>query len=367
MRRAVVLLAFLAACPKRPPKERIQLADPVTSYDGDPVQAMKAELADQILLAYQRDESPDVDTATIAAEIGPARIGVGPGDVLISADDFARAPSRWPLFLGPNARAEIRSKRLSIELARDRSAAYVSDELAWRIPACGRTATIPIRVTALYAHDGDRWVQVFEHLSFAHPPAVDPEGLVGKPFKSATAPDRDLVDELSRGVSSDVARQGGIVADDATMIGPVVNDSWEGPSAVASIPALISDDRRVGLVGRDPASSTIAYWVGNFTMQVPGGGRVRVRGTFVFEHRKRAPTTVALDAPEPRRRTLAERAEAAFHAVNPCATDASTCRWTLVQAHVSQAIRDKDLATTVFGASLVQPYVPEQPLGVSCD
>ena len=35
---------------------------------------------------------------------------------------------------------------------------------------CGRTAVIPLRITTLYAHDGDRWVPVFEHLSFGRTP-----------------------------------------------------------------------------------------------------------------------------------------------------------------------------------------------------
>jgi len=348
-----------AACTKQRPKERPPLADPIASYDGDPVQAMKAELADQILAAYQRDEPPEVDTATISPEIGPARIGVGPGDVLITADDFARAPSRWPLFLA--ARAEVRSRRLDVQLARDRSAAYVSDELAWRIPACGRIATVPMRLTALYAHDGDRWVQVFEHLSFARQPTIDKTGLVGRPFDSALQ-SRDLADELSRGV----ARASGFVADDATLLGPAVTDLWTGPIAVAAIPALASEDRRVGLVGRNPQTSTIAYWVGNFTMG--GTGKIRVRGTFVFELRahEQAPSDPPPAAP-PKKKFGLPRTSEARELQNPCTREGQACRWVLVQAHVSQPIRDKDLATTVFGVSLAQPYVPEQPLGVACD
>lgn len=339
------------------------LADPVAAYDGDPVQAMKSELADQILAAYQRDEPPEVDTAMLSPEIGPARIGVGPGDILITADDFARAPSRWPLFLGPQARAEVRSRRLDVQLARDRSAAYVSDELAWRIPACGRIATIPMRLTALYAHDGDRWVQVFEHLSFARPPAVDDAGLVGRPFETAIE-SRDLADELSRGI----ARASGFVADDATLLGPAVSDTWTGPIAFAAVPGLVTEHRRVGLLGRNPRTATIAYWVGNFTMD---GGKIRVRGTFVFELRARdatdPPPPIPTAPSDKKRKSAVAWGAEARELQNPCTREGEACRWVLVQAHVSQPIRDKELATKVFGVSLAEPYVPEQPLGVACD
>lgn len=342
--RALIALAALAACQKPPPKQPAVLADPVAVADGDPVLAMKAELADQILSAYEREEPPDLDTAMLAREPGPARIGVGPGDVLAGFADFAHAPaSRWPLYLGPAARLEVRSKRLAIELAADRTAAWVSDEVSQRITACGHTAVIPMRVTQLYAHDGDRWVPAFEHVSFARTPAADPEGLVGKAMKTVS-PDRDLSDALSRAV----ARTPGFVADRATLIGPGATDLWQAPEAIASLPpVLVAEDRRIGLVGRSGDVATVAYWVGNFTIdaQTRDGkpaGRVRVRGTFVFQ-RQSAPSS------------------------GKCGSDPKSCRWLLVQAHVSQPIKDADLARAIFGVSLVQPYVSDQPLSFSCD
>ena len=56
----------------------------------------------------------------------------------------------------------MRSKHLDIHLSADRkvTAAWMADDVSWRITQCGRTATIPLRITALYAHDG---------LSFSEP------------------------------------------------------------------------------------------------------------------------------------------------------------------------------------------------------
>src|SRR5262249_30730506 len=150
---------------------------------------MVAELQDDILASYERDEPPDVETQMIPPAVGPARIGVGPGDVLY-ADELQRAPSRWPLRVAAGTQSSVRSKRLDIHFALDKqvSAAWMSDELSWRITMCGRTSVIPLRITALYAHDGDRWVQVFEHLSFAQVPVprLDASGaLLGKPIANA--------------------------------------------------------------------------------------------------------------------------------------------------------------------------------------
>src|SRR3569833_4606091 len=72
----------------------------------------------------------------------------------------------------------------------------MSDEVSWRITQCGRTAVIPLRITALYAHDGDRWVEVVEHLAFGDVPVASPE-LYGLQVKSQVV-DRGFADEMSR-------------------------------------------------------------------------------------------------------------------------------------------------------------------------
>src|SRR6185312_2240496 len=142
------------------------------------------------------------DTDLIDPKVGPARIGVGPGDILFGAEVRERASSRWPLRISPPLKAAVRSKRLDIHLSADKaaSAAWTSDELSWRISFCNRTAVIPLRITALYAHDGDRWVQVLEHLSFGRTPTPSPDGqLVGRPMADALI-DTRLSDELGREV-----------------------------------------------------------------------------------------------------------------------------------------------------------------------
>jgi hypothetical protein len=371
--------AALAGCPTPKPPAAAPGVEPIAINERDLRSGMKAELEDEILTSYERDEPPDVETAMLDPRIGPARIGVGPGDVLIGAR-LASAPTRWPLDVDPRTKTEARSKRLEVHLAQDATAAWAFDEISWRIPMCGRTSTIPLRMTALFAREGDRWVQVFEHLSFGRlaAPALDGK-LRGAELKSAVA-SSDLVDELSGVLAQGLFRANRnttvlSTGPEATIIGPDVNDEWHSADVLASglyALALRAEDRRVGLVGRSPGEATIAYWIGNFVATLPErpdlripAGKARMRGTFVFERRR----LVKVEVEKRKRPRSLEEAEG-----RSCAGRGADCRWVLVQGHVSQPIDDGpdpsgvrhdivDLATLVYGTSLVSP----KPLEVTCD
>ena len=237
------------------------------------------------------------------------------------------------------------------------SAAWMSDEVSWRITMCGRSAAIPLRITALYAHDGDRWVAVFEHLSFARTPApyFDANGnpeLRGLSMKDAFV-DHALAEypagelplaallsgkpaEIQGAVSLDPLRK---AEDDPTqpaptlLLAPDADSEWHGDEDISRAQLVDGpirpEDRRVGIVGPSVKAATIAYWVGNFIADLPArpgiaAGKVRLRGTFVFE----------------------KRAD----------------KWLVVQGHVSEPFDDRDLAQDVFGTALVS----EKPLQLDC-
>jgi hypothetical protein len=349
-RLVVCAILLLAACP-RGNKGGTTTVEPAVASEAEAARRRRliAELQDEILVSYERDEPPEVETLLVDPAVGPARIGVGPGDVYL-ADEVSRlASSRWPLQIQPGTPTTVRSKRLRIYLSSDRhvSAAWMSDELSWRITLCGRTTVIPLRITALYAHDGDRWVQVFEHLSFGRMPQPTASGeLRGAPISEAVV-DRDISDALSRALNSLVSAEATRVklsvasgkAEDDPMkpappfiLGPDPDGEWEG-GEVESIRLvdgkLILDRPRVGTIGR-PDRATIAYWVGNLVADLrhhPGtpASKVLLRGTFVFEKRDE--------------------------------------KWMIVQGHISQPIDDIDLALLVYGTALLS----DKPLAVTCD
>lgn len=373
-----VLVAVLAGCPGRPVKQRTPLADPVAGSDGNVIAAMIAELQDDVLTSYERDEPPEVETGMVPPEIGAARIGVGPGDVLIAAE-LERAPSRWPLRVERDVATEVRSKRLETHLAKDLSAAWVADELSWRIPMCGRIAVIPLRITMLYARDGDRWVQVFEHMSFGHTAAPRRDGqLYGVRIPSKSVASSDFVDELSSAMSpvlSNSPNKGAALATgpEAMLLGPGVYAEWHGLEVLRAQlvpgPARTVEDRRIGYVGRSLATATVAYWVGNVVASLPArpgiaAGKARLRTTFVFERRRAVRHQVSGEpATDPAAEEIRKRLEA-----QSCAEDETDCAWVLVQGHVSQPVGDQDLATLVFGTALMSSNLESgEPLRLTCD
>lgn len=373
MRRVVSALTAvlaLAACPSRRPQIVAPLADTVAGSDTSVIAAMIAELQDDVLTAYERDEPPEIETGMIPPAIGGARIGVGPGDVLI-AGELERAPSRWPLRVDRDTVTEVRSKRLETHLAQDLSAAWVADELSWRISFCGRTTVIPLRITMLYARDGDRWVPVFEHTSFGHAPAPHHDGQLYGTTIPAAVVSGDLRDALSRVASpvlfNQLARDPSVVATgpEAMLLGPDVTAEWHGVDVLHAQLApgrMTAEDRRIGTVGRSPGTSTVAYWIGNVIADLPArpgvaAGKARLRATLVFEKR-RFVTVVPDRKPEPTQRLEGKS----------CGVDAKDCKWVLVQAHVSQPIGDQDLATRVFGTALTSTALESgEPLKVTCD
>ena len=356
MKRLLVgcLLAACQHAQPRPPSNVEAAGTPVTDTEVERRQRMLAELEDDILSSYERDELPDIDTELVDPKVGPARIGVGPGDVLFGPEVRERASSRWPIRVDSSMKTAVRSKRLDVHLSADRavSAAWMSDELSWRITVCGRTAVVPLRITALYAHDGDRWVEVVEHLSFGRQPMPARDGsLVGRPMADALI-DTNLSDQLGREVVGLFSQQSERVrklvsldpehrAEDdprqaapSFILAPDPDSEWHGDDDIARIQLVDGrlvkiQDRRVGVIGLSVAKATVAYMVANLVVQLQTG-MVLLRGTFVFEKRDD--------------------------------------KWVVVQAHVSEPITDYALASRVFGTALESVNLETgEALRVTCD
>ncbi|MBA3499222.1 MAG: nuclear transport factor 2 family protein [Myxococcota bacterium] len=372
--RRLLLIALLAGCPKKQVKDAPPLADNTAVVDRDGRVAIIAELKSEILTSYERDDPPEIESSMISPQVGTIRVGVGPGDVLVS-DELERAPSRWPLDVTPATPTEARSKKLEIHLAQDATAAWAYDEVSWRIKTCGRTAVIPLRMTSLFARDGDRWVLVFEHLSFGRAPAPVRDGtLRGRTLKDARI-DPDVHDSLSRVLAPVLTRSisktpsAVSTGPEALIVGPDIIDEWQGPEMLGARVAagnLRAEDRRVGVVGRRVETATMAYWVGNFVADLPArpgvaAGKVRFRGTFVFEKRRE-------------NKAKNKAAESCSKRLSVAEEEANPCRWIVVQGHISQSIDDGpdpdlmkrdylDLASVVFGTSLISP----KPLELTCE
>ena len=330
---AVALVAGLglAACPGNGANSAPPLSDTQESDDPISHMALLRDLETEVLDGYDRDEPIDRDIRVIDPKIGGARIGVGPGDVWYG-DQVGLGTSRWPLTTDRSTDVDIRSKKLELHMAEDQSAAWVSDEVSWRIITCGRTAVIPLRFTALYVRDGDRWASIVEHLSYGR--AVDAgdradfgAAIVGATRDPAIAKilDGQLTRLLVTTRPTDVK-----IAAEAFGLGPDVYTELRGAELTNT--ALFTGDmtvekRRLGLVERGtggPAGATVAYWVGTALGARPNATPVRIRVTAVFEKRQEG--------------------------------------WAVAQVHASLPIDDQALAGNAFGGALQGL----NPLRVTC-
>ncbi|MBK7539071.1 MAG: nuclear transport factor 2 family protein [Myxococcales bacterium] len=323
---ALAALGLAAGCSGPPRRTPPPLADQLANGDRDLKISLRNELRSEILDSYERDDVPDLDTALLPT-IGAARIGVGPGDFLID-QDLVKFSSRWPLTIDPAMAQSVRSKHLDVTLAADTSAAWMFDEVSWRLTICGRTLVIPLRLTALYARDGDRWIPALEHLSWGAAP-VD-LSVLGSSVQSATV-SQDIDQALEAAIAPLLQAQ--IPASpswskgpDALMIGPDWSQEWRGLELVGKALAsgkLELEDKRSGVVGRSTDKATVAYWVGNLRTTGSAPQR-RLRASFVFERHLR--------------------------------------QWVVVQGHVSAPIDDESLARLTVGSALAGLT----PLTVQC-
>ena len=111
-------------------------------------------------------------------------LGTGPGDVVTGVGAAASCggggrmckitDDRLPLRdeLGCSASSlcpTVHSKNLELHLSQDGSVAWILDELSYRLPYQEREAAIPLRFTAVFVRDADRWLMVMEHLSYPLP------------------------------------------------------------------------------------------------------------------------------------------------------------------------------------------------------
>lgn len=317
----------VAACGSPPRRALPPLADQVGTGARDVGAQAREELRAEILDAYQRDEPPELNAALLP-EVGPARIGAGPGDFLVDRE-LDNAGSRWPLTLDGETPSAARSKVLQLHAAADGSAAWMFDEVSWRITVCGRVLVIPLRVTALYARDGDRWVHAIEHVSWGAPADLA-EPVLGRNVPSSassSAMGTTLATAIAPLLANPIpASPSYATTSEAVLVGPTWRQEWHGADilgkALAAGPLAVEDER-AGVIGRDEARATVAYWVGNLrSTQRP---QARLRATFVLERR--------------------------------------LGQWVVVQGHVSAPIDDEHLAAMTLGSARAQL----NPLRAKCD
>ncbi len=354
---ALVLLA-LAGCPNRgqvggnePP------GDPYPGREQSLRGLLLRELEIEMIEGY---DLPTFETAVpptaVSSKVGAVHLGVGPDDItagkLLSID-------RWPLLPLDDSGFRLddaRSKHLEMKLSSDLTAAWVADEVSYRVPGCRageddyKSAVLPLRLTAVFVRDGERWVEVLEHISYPQPVAelVDRATgrATGKKMRNGRDP-RPAVQEpigvLQRALAVDLPD------DERALLFASDHDAlamWPDPahelrgSAVLSAASLTRsfDARTIKLetwrIGMSPdptggvGGGSLAWVAATLLLEIdrPHGDEVekvklRLRGTFVLERR-------SLEG-------------------GP--------RWQIVQSHVSAPVDDPVLISAISGSGSQLP------------
>ncbi len=277
-------------------------------------------------------------------------IGLAGKQVIVGVDPPAAYGDRR--LFRDRADLDIVSKNLRVALSRDESVGWTYDEVSYRLPIpvmrdgsviTERVASVPIRVSAAWVRDVDRWVQVMEHVSYplAARSIVElaragrlqaPAALADQPaaIDERTATQIRRVIEQLHGGPTDAT----IVVDDrrSLVVWPPPEQEHAGAQAAAA-PALASlfglDTRmEVTDVRVSTRLNTVAWAAANLSVEFGGadaGLSIGLRGTYVLEARKLE----------------------------------GEWRWQVVQAHISVPLSEQQVYGYVFGTTPTpQPQLP---------
>jgi hypothetical protein len=157
-------LATLAACNGRKPAPRSPLVDSAPASEGDTSGRLTRELELEVLASYDREKLDALAAMAVVNErVGLSGFGVGPDDVMVNRP----LDQHWPVTEVAGARVQIVSRRLELFVSIDQTVGWAYDDISLRLPVCGRTASIPLRVAQVYVRDSERWTLVSEHTAYA--------------------------------------------------------------------------------------------------------------------------------------------------------------------------------------------------------
>jgi hypothetical protein len=256
--------------------------------------------------------------------------GLSPLDVVLDHRQTAR-DRRLYRRLGPT----LLSKNLDVHLSTDGSVGWVFDDVSYRVPYIGREASIPIRTTAMFVRDVERWVMVMEHQSYALPIdeiiSMGAAGRLPQPRRFKTIFDKksgqarqvlSIVGRLHNDDSERYRRRKIASADDALVVLPGP-DEHHGNFAnqSPSLASLFGDGTTVGI--RDyriqvARSKEVAWMAANLVVHTTVNDdavEFGLRGTYVLENREN-------------------------HG------------WMVVQMHVAAPIFERELSRRVFGTGM---------------
>ncbi len=192
----------------------------------------------------------------------------------------------------------ILSKNLDVHLSENGSVAWVFDEISYRVQYMNREASIPIRATAVYVRDVDRWAMVSEHHSYGVS-ASDLRKMAGEGKLAKTRQIHNDYGSDKKGSASLLSLVGrfinggtGLVLSSETLVVfPGPTQEYHGMAALAAPTLAASFGSESTVAIREfrvqiASDRHVAWIVANLSVNVSvDGTRVAIplRGTFVLE------------------------------------------------------------------------------------
>jgi hypothetical protein len=326
MRWSPLALLLCAGCPGNNNANGLDVVDPADvrpEVPEVPREVLERDLEAAVMENYSHLSLGNFSAYRdgLSGEQPVALFGVTPADVVVGRSPAeAGRDRRLYRVLGPT----LLAKNLDIHLSEDGSVGWIFDEISYRVPYQGRTASVPIRNTSLYVRDFDRWVLVLEHLSYAMSfdelRTLAAAGTLEEPKRFSSRYQVEGARELLALIGRLHNGEGAIADGDQVLILlPDRDHEMSGAEArqTSSLAALFGPGTTVGL--RDyrlgmAKNERVAWMAANLIVRTPGTeGAVDIglRGTYV----------------------LARGASG----------------WEVVQMHVSAAVPEAELSRRLFG------------------
>jgi hypothetical protein len=308
-RLGLALVLLSAAChgnqvkpddPAHPPPGGGSPDDPPEKKKADATRALVDDLRATIFDSY-RALGEDYEDAYLEGLVHDQRLivfDVKPEDVVVGFEQRACRVRRQ----FPDERLEVVSKDLEVHISTDGTAAWIHDDLSYRVGRGARRATIPLRATALYLRKDNRWQKILEHVSYAIP---DDEALADAAAGHAPVP-AELKGDIARGAEEAARIVSSLIADrddtrvrhvstdeDALVLGSDPERELRGKAVAefATVRALYGYDYVVkaeGLRVDIAPSGTVAWGAANLVVVGTRSGKpltLRARATWVLEQR----------------------------------------------------------------------------------
>jgi ketosteroid isomerase-like protein len=361
---SLALCAGLAGCGRKQSKVAPTVAAPVIERES--MLELRRELEAAVLENYLQLGLGNMEAYAdiIDTDAAVTLLGLGPDDVFLGEQSEActaamastapesvlrrracgRASDRLPFRIGSPCLPDtdpgqpclgVLSKNLTVRISRDGTTAWVVDELSYRIPYRGRQAAMPLRYTAVFVRDVERWDLVQEHLSYPLPTRLARElaaaGVLARPARMERHGVPALWEIVHEYLALDAAGRARskivTAARDASEDRVILlhNPSGERRGTDLATEASLAD-------AFGPDTQLEARDVRVFSSP---GGRVAWLAANVAVATQHESRPVVLGM---RVTAVLERDESAV--------------WQLMQAHVSVPIRKEQLSARVFGAGL---------------